>query len=262
MTPKHKNRGSPLGARAPPTVTPANLIQHDSPEPTFLSSGQRVDPAAAMTPAYMFGSVHVYLAQGRPPSGPPTSPPSRAARPLTCRCISSICLRGMPCKMPYTSDSFSSGTTTDALGMTAGQSHTHGPLHKDPCISSRLILRNRKLYPPSSHIPSAEGLSSSSSSSPVSSGPTFSTAFSSLLRVLPPHHLCTPVMLGPFQMLPQTMLCIPWGLWVYMSSSLVYSFPSLPILNKPGLLSFSYPLKATLGTHLRSRYHVPVLGLQ
>lgn len=116
--------------------------------------------------------------------------------------------------------------------------------------------------PPSSRIPSVEGSSPSASSS-ISLGPTFSTAFSRLLRPhLPPRHLCTPAMLGPFQMLPQTMLCMPWGLWVYMSSSLVYSFPSLPILNKPGLLSFSYPLKATLGTHLRSRYHVPVLGLQ
>lgn len=77
MTPKHKNRGSPLGAPASPTVTLANLIQRDSPEPTFLSSGEWVYPAAAMTPAHMFGSVHVYPARARPPSGPHTSPPQQ-----------------------------------------------------------------------------------------------------------------------------------------------------------------------------------------
>lgn len=211
----------------------------------------------------MFSSVHVYPPRGRPPPGPPTSPPSRAAQPLTCRCISSICLRGMPCKMPYTSDSFSSGTTTDALGTTAGQSHTHGPLHKDPCRSGRLILRSRKLrrtFPhPAFPLRRAAGLVLLSLLGAHLLDSVLSPA---ACPHLPPHHLCTPAMLGPFQTRPQTMLCMPWDPWVCTSSSLVYSFPSLPALNKPGLLSFSHPLRATLSAHLRSHYHVPVLGLQ
>lgn len=47
--------------------------------------------------------------------------PSSTAWPLTCLCISSICLRGMLCRILYTSDIFSSGTTTDALETRAKQ---------------------------------------------------------------------------------------------------------------------------------------------
>lgn len=55
--------------------------------------------------------------------------PNRAAWPLTCLCISSICLWGMLCKILYTSDIFSSGTTTDALEI-AKQLYKYSPFHK------------------------------------------------------------------------------------------------------------------------------------
>lgn len=52
---------------------------------------------------------------------PPNPLPSQVSQhwPLTCLCISSICLCGMFCRMLYMSDIFSSGTTTDALETTA-----------------------------------------------------------------------------------------------------------------------------------------------
>lgn len=137
--------------------------------------------------------------QGHPPSSPGHLPRG-AAGPLTCLCISSICLWGMLCKMLYTSDIFSSGTTTDALETTAGQFTSVQPISRS--TSTHITLFNsykQKREPPSRTAPILLVSGACSSPRPAQRpifAPPLAAAFvlppaALALPVTRPHRLCT-----------------------------------------------------------------------